>query len=262
MRWQGGPAVTSESELAGQTVLITGASGVLGQHFAQRFAAAGAHVAACARSMDRLDALVASIGADRGRAMAFEMDVTEVDSISRAVEAAERHLGPIRVLVNNSGISQRKDAIDVTPADYDAIMATNARGSFFAAQAVARCMIRHGAGGSIINISSVAAIRPIEMVSVYCMSKSAISHMTRSLAVEWAKFDIRVNAIEPGWLWTPANQALFETAEGKAYLQRFLRHRVGAAHHLDAVLTMMATSAGEFMTGQTVVVDDGYSLVL
>jgi NAD(P)-dependent dehydrogenase (short-subunit alcohol dehydrogenase family) len=254
--------MTGNSELSDQTVLITGASGVLGQHFARTFARAGARVAACSRSMDRLNALVDSIGAEGGRSMAFEMDVTDLGSISHAVAAAEQQLGPVRVLVNNSGISKRSDAVHVAAADYDDIMATNARGTFFVAQQVGRRMIECGKGGSIINISSVAAIRAMETLAVYCMSKAAISHLTRVLAVEWARFDIRVNAIEPGWLWTPANQALFDTDDGKTYLQRFLRHRVGAAHHLDAVVMMLATSAGDFMTGQSVVVDDGYSLVL
>jgi NAD(P)-dependent dehydrogenase (short-subunit alcohol dehydrogenase family) len=212
--------------------------------------------------MDKLNELVEAIGGEGGRAMAFDMDVTDCGSIARAVAAAEQQLGPIRVLVNNSGVSVRKDAVDMTEADYDFVMTTNARGAFFVAQEVGKRMIGHGKGGSIINISSIAGVRPMEKLTAYCMSKAALSHLTGVLAVEWARFAIRVNAIAPGYLWTPANQAFFETDEGGAFLQKFLRRRVGTAKHLDAALMMMATSAGEFMTGQTVVIDDGYTLVL
>ena len=108
----------------------------------------------------------------------------------------------------------------------------------------------------------IAGVRPMEMLTVYCMSKAALSHLTQILAVEWAKHDIRVNAIAPGYLHTEANDAFFETDDGKAFLQRFLGRRVGSAGDLDGVLMLLATSASRFMTGQTIVVDDGYTLVL
>jgi NAD(P)-dependent dehydrogenase (short-subunit alcohol dehydrogenase family) len=138
-------------------------------------------------------------------------------------------------------------------------MATNTRGAFFVAQEVGKRMIERGKGGSIINISSIAGIRPMEMLAIYWMSKAALSHMTRVLAVEWAKYNIRVNAIAPGYIETPANLEFFETEYGEAFLQRFLRRRVGIPQHLDGTLMLLAGSGGDFITGQTIVVDDGYT---
>jgi NAD(P)-dependent dehydrogenase (short-subunit alcohol dehydrogenase family) len=242
--------------------LITGASGGLGQHFSRLLAGAGAAVAACGRRTDLLAALVDDISREKGRAVALEMDVTSCASIEAAVTAAEAELGPIDVLVNNSGTSLARDAVEVTEADYDRVMGTNAKGTFFVATAVARRMVARGTGGSIINISSVAATRPMAQRSVYCFSKAAISHMTRVLALEWAQHDIRVNAIAPGWLGTPDNRALFERPEYQDHLRRFPRRRLGRPEHLDAALMMLASDAGDFITGESILIDDGYSLAL
>jgi NAD(P)-dependent dehydrogenase (short-subunit alcohol dehydrogenase family) len=254
--------VSDPNGLAGRTILITGASGGLGQHFSRLLTAAGAAVAACARRTDVLERLVADIRQRKGHAIALEMDVMSCASIERAVGAAEQQLGPIHVLINNSGTSLARDAVDITEAAYDRIMDTNAKGSFFVATSVARRMIARGTGGSIINISSVAATRPMDQRSVYCISKAAISHMTRVLALEWAKHNIRVNSIAPGWLGTPDNLALFETPEYRKHLRRFPRQRLGKPEHLDAALMLLATPAGDFITGESILIDDGYSLAL
>ena len=253
--------MSDRNTLAGQIALITGASGGLGRHFAYLLANAGASVAACGRAIAKLAETAAAIEANGGRAVALEMDVTDCASIARSVAAAEETLGPIDILVNNSGVSLAKGATQISEAEYDRIMDTNPKGSFFVATSVARGMIARGKGGSIINLSSVAATRPFDQRSVYCMSKAAISHMTRVLALEWAKYGIRVNELAPGWIGTEVNLPFFETDLGRAYLQTFLRKRVGEPEHLDAAFMLLATPAGDFMTGASIVIDDGYSLV-
>jgi NAD(P)-dependent dehydrogenase (short-subunit alcohol dehydrogenase family) len=254
--------VNETRSLAGRTVLITGASGGLGHHFSRLLAEAGACIAACGRRTDKLDGVVTGIKQGGGVAEWFEMDVMNCSSIERAVAAAEDALGPIHVLINNSGTSLAKDAVEVSEAEYDMIMDTNPKGSYFTATKVAKRMIDHGIAGSIINISSVAASRPIKQRSVYCISKAAIDHMTRVLALEWARYNIRVNAIAPGWLATEDNAKLFERADYQAYLERFPRQRLGKPEHLDVALMLLATPAGDFITGQSILVDDGYSLSL
>jgi NAD(P)-dependent dehydrogenase (short-subunit alcohol dehydrogenase family) len=245
--------------LDGQTVLVTGASSGLGHHFSLTLAKAGAKVAVCARRTERLASLVEEIEAFDGRAMAFAMDVTEPASITAAVEAAETELGPIAVLVNNAGISVQKPAIDMTPDDYDHVMNTNQKGAFFVATEVGRRMIAHGHGGSIINIDSVASFRPLSHLSTYCMSKAAVKHMTKALAVEWARYNVRVNSIAPGYIETEMNSEYFASDQGQAFVKRFLKRRVGVPENLDGALMLLATPAGEFMTGEQIVVDDGLS---
>jgi NAD(P)-dependent dehydrogenase (short-subunit alcohol dehydrogenase family) len=249
-------------ELDGQTVLVTGASSGLGRHFSMTLAKAGAKVAVCARRADKLASLVEEIEAFDGRAMAFSMDVSDVSSISAAIDNAETELGAISVLVNNAGISVQKNAVDMTPDDYDLLMDTNQKGAYFAAVEMGKRMIAHGHGGSIINIASVAAIRPLAQLSTYCMSKAAVSHMTRALAVEWARYNVRVNAIAPGYIETEMNAEYFASPPGQAFIKRFLRRRVGVPENLDGALMLLATKAGEFMTGEQIVVDDGLNLAM
>ena len=248
--------------LEGQTVLVTGASSGLGRHFSQTLAKAGAKVAVCARRTDKLATLVEEIEAFDGRAMAFAMDVTDQQSIADAVDGAETELGPISVLVNNAGISVQKHAVDMTPDDYDYLMNTNQKGPFFVAQEVGKRMIAHGHGGSIINIASVAGLRVLPQLSTYCMSKAAVAHMTRCLAVEWKRYNIRVNSIAPGYIETEINKDYFATDQGQAFIKRFLGRRLGVPENLDGALMMLATHAGEFMTGEQIVVDDGLNLAM
>jgi len=246
----------------GQCVLVTGASSGLGRHFSLTLAKAGARVAVCARRTDRLASLVDEIESFDGRAMAFSMDVTDPESIAAAVDGAETELGPLSVLVNNAGLSVQKSAVDMTPDDYDLVMNTNVKGAYFVALEAGRRMIAHGHGGSIINISSVASFRPLSQLSTYCMSKAAVTHMTKTLALEWARYNVRVNSIAPGYIETEINSDYFATEQGKAFVKKFLRRRIGVPENLDGALMMLATSAGDFMTGEQVVVDDGLNLAM
>ena len=248
--------------MTGQTVLVTGASSGLGHHFALTLARAGARVAVAARRADRLADLVDEIAAFDGRAMAFSMDVTDSASIAEAVDAAETELGALSVLINNAGIAVQKHAVDMTEEDYDNVMDTNAKGVFMVAQQMGKRMISHGHGGSIVNIASLAAVRAMSQLSVYCMSKAAVAQLTKALALEWARYEIRVNAIAPGYIETEMNRDYFASDGGQAFVKRFLRRRVGVPENLDGALMMLASRAGDFMTGEMIVVDDGLNLAM
>ena len=248
--------------LEGQTALITGASSGLGRHFALTLAKAGARVAVCARRADRLQELVEEIEAFDGRAMAFSMDVTDHDSIVKAVDAAETELGAIHVLINNAGTTVTKKIVDFSVEDYDFVMDTNLKGAWLVAQEVGRKMMAHGHGGSIVNIASMAGIHTVRLLSVYGMSKAGVVHMTRFMAQEWARYDIRVNAIAPGYIETELNTEFFASEKGQEFVSRFLRKRVGKPADLDGVLLMLASGASDFVTGTIIEADDGLSLVM
>ena len=248
--------------LEGQTALVTGASSGLGRHFALTLAKAGARVAVCARRADRLKDLVEEIEAFDGRAMAISMDVTDPDSIVTAVDAAETELGAIHVLINNAGTTVTKKIVDFSVEDYDFVMDTNLKGAWLVAQEVGRKMMAHGHGGSIVNIASMAGIHTVRLLSVYGMSKAGVVHMTRFMAQEWARYDIRVNAIAPGYIETELNAEFFASEKGQEFVNRFLRKRVGKPADLDGVLLLLASGASDFVTGTIIEADDGLSLVM
>ena len=248
--------------LEGRTALVTGASSGLGRHFSLTLARAGARVAVCARRADRLKELVEEIEAFDGRALAFSMDVTDHDSIVSAVDGAETELGAIRVLVNNAGTTVTKKVVDFTVEDYDHVMDTNLKGAWLVAQEVGRKMIAHGHGGSIVNIASMAGIHTVRLLSVYGMSKAGVTHMTRFMAQEWARHDVRVNAIAPGYIETELNADFFASERGREFVGRLLRKRVGKPADLDGVLLLLASSASDFVTGTVIEADDGLGLVM
>jgi hypothetical protein len=249
--------VTSPISLNGKHALVTGASSGLGRQFAITLARAGAKVTLAARTTGKLEELAGEIAAFDGRALPVRMDVTNVSSITDAVHAAETELGPIDILVNNSGISRHGPSEMVTEEDFDAVMNTNARGAFFVAQAVGQSMIRHGQGGKIINIASVAANRVLKQNVAYCMSKAAVQHMTRALAIEWGRYKICVNGINPGYIVTGINREYWETEPGKKLISKLPRRRVGDPEHLDAALLLLAGPGSDFMNGAMLDVDDG-----
>jgi NAD(P)-dependent dehydrogenase (short-subunit alcohol dehydrogenase family) len=246
--------------LDGKTALVTGASSGLGHRFAVVLARAGARVALAARRTDRLGALAEEIAAFDGRAMPIRLDVTDVESVKHAVETAETELGPIDILVNNSGVSTQRKIVDVTPADYDQVMQTNAKGAFFVAQEVGRRMIERGTPGRIINIASVAGLRVLSQLSVYCMSKAAVVQMTRAMALEWARYGINVNAICPGYIETEINRDYFATEAGKKLVAMLPRRRVGQPEDLDGLLLLLASDASRFINGAIITADDGLSV--
>ena len=258
-----------EVNLEGKIALVTGASSGLGNRFARVLAKAGATVVVAARRVDRLKELRAEIEADGGEAYVVSLDVTDHDSIKAAVGYAESEAGPIDILVNNSGVANTQRLIDVTPDDYDFVMRTNTEGAFFVAQEVAKRMIARAKedekngepqqASRIINIASVAGLRVLPQIGIYCMSKAAVVHMTRSMAVEWGRFGINVNAICPGYIRTEINEAQFDSDAGQKLLATLPRRRVGDPSDLDGLLLILAADESRFINGSIITADDGQS---
>jgi NAD(P)-dependent dehydrogenase (short-subunit alcohol dehydrogenase family) len=214
-------------------------------------------VSIAARRTDRLEALRAEIERAGGRAHAVALDVTSVASVRAGVAAAEAALGPLDILVNNSGVSVTKRAGEVEEADYDFVMDTNAKGAFFVAQAAGRAMIAAKRPGRIINIASAAGLRVLGQLSVYCMSKAAVIHLTRALALEWGRYGINVNALCPGYIETEINREYWETDGGRKLIAMLPRRRVGKPEDLDGLLVLLASEHSGFVNGAVITADDG-----
>lgn len=250
---------TPVQPLAGKIAFVTGASSGLGEHFAMFLAAKGAAVAVAARRTDRLARLVEGIRTQGGRAHAVAMDVTDVARVRAAVAEAETALGPIYILVNNSGVSTPQKAVDVEERDFGFIMDTNAKGAFFVAQAVGRSMIKAERPGRIVNIASVAGLRTLGQLAVYCMSKAAVVHMTRALAAEWARHGINVNAICPGYIVTEMNRDYLESDASAKLRAMMPRRRWGKPEDLDGMLLGLVGPGSDFINGAIISTDDGLS---
>ena len=255
-------------DLSGRVAFVTGASSGLGAQFAKTLAAAGAGVVLAARRVERLKALRAEIEAEGGVAHVVTLDVTDPDSIKAAVAHAETEMGAIDILVNNSGVSTSQKLTDVQPEDYDFVMNTNTRGSFFMAQEVAKRMIARSkglapgtfTGGRIVNVASVVGLRVVAQLGVYCMSKAAVVHMTRAMALEWGRFGINVNALCPGYIDTEINHHHWQTEGGQKLVQMLPRKRVGKPQDLDAALMMLCANESHFVNGAVISADDGFGL--
>jgi NAD(P)-dependent dehydrogenase (short-subunit alcohol dehydrogenase family) len=253
-----------EVNFEGKIALVTGASSGLGARFAKVLAQAGAQVVLASRRVDRLKELRAEIESHGGAAHVVALDVTDITSIKSAVAHAETEAGPIDILVNNSGVSTTQRLVDVTPEDYAYVMDTNQRGAFFVAQEVAKRMIARTKGDPkkqhrIINIASVAGLKVLPQIGIYCMSKAAVVHMTKSMAIEWGRYGINTNAICPGYIGTEINAAHFESEQGKALINMLPRKRVGKPEDLDGLLLLLAGDESHFMNGAIVTADDGLS---
>lgn len=248
--------------LTDQVAIVTGASSGLGRHFAHTLAKAGAKIAVCARRVSRLQSLVEEIQAFGGTAMAFSMDVTDHKGLVAAIDQIESDLGIIDILINNAGTTVTKKIVDFNIKDFDLVMDTNLKGSWLVAQEVGRAMISSKKGGVIINISSLSGHHTIPGLGVYGMSKAGVSSMTRYMAQEWARHNIRVNAIAPGYIETELNSQFFASKKGKKFLAGFLKKRLGKPSDLDGVLLLLASGASDFITGAVFDVDDGSSLVI
>jgi NAD(P)-dependent dehydrogenase (short-subunit alcohol dehydrogenase family) len=255
-------------DLSGRVAFITGASSGLGEQFARTLAAAGAGVVLAARRIERLKTLRAEIESQGGDAHVVALDVTDTDSIKAAVAHAETEMGAIDILVNNSGVSATQKLTDVKPEDYDYVMGTNTRGAFFMAQEVARRMIARSkgeapgtyTGGRIVNVASMAGLRVLSQLGVYCMSKAAVVHMTRAMALEWGRYGINVNALCPGYIDTEINHHHWQTESGQKLVQMLPRKRVGKPQDLDAVLMMLCANESHFVNGAVIAADDGFGV--
>jgi NAD(P)-dependent dehydrogenase (short-subunit alcohol dehydrogenase family) len=252
-------------DLSGRVALITGASSGLGTQFAHTLAKAGAAVVLAGRRIERLKTLRSEIEAYGGDAHAVSLDVTDVDSIKSAVAHAETEVGPIDILINNSGVSTTERLIDVTEDSYDFVFNTNTRGAFFVAQEVAKRMLARAkgsapgtyTGGRIVNIASAAGLRTMPQIGVYCMSKAATIHMTKVMAAEWGRFGITSNAVCPGYIDTEINHHYWETEGGKKLISMLPRKRVGQPRDLDALVVMLCSAQSDFINGAVISADDG-----
>jgi hypothetical protein len=255
-------------DLSGRVALVTGASGGLGAQFARTLAKAGAGVVLAARRVERLKTLRAEIESEGGDAHIVGMDVTDPASIRAGVAHAETEMGTIDILVNNSGVSTTQRLVDVTPEDYDDVMNTNLRGAFFVAQEVGKRMIARSkgaapgtfTGGRIVNIASMAGLRVLSQIGVYAISKAALIHMTRAMALEWGRFGINVNALCPGYIDTEINHHHWQTEAGQKLVQMLPRKRVGQPQDLDAVLMMLCANESHFVNGAVIAADDGFGV--
>ncbi len=248
--------MTLTLSLAGRAAFVTGASSGFGAHFARILARSGARVVVGARRVAALDRLVAEINAEGGDARAVALDVRDLSSVRAAVQAA----GPIDILVNNAGVGVTKPVLDQTSEDWSFVVDTNLRGAFFVAQEVARKMRERGAGGSIVNIASILGLRQGGQVSTYAISKAGMIQMTKQLALELARYNIRVNALAPGYFGTDINADFFATEAGKAMIKRVPMRRLGELADLDGPLLLLASDASRFMTGSVIEVDGGHLL--
>lgn len=247
-------------DLAGKVALVTGASAGLGVHFARTLGAAGAAVAIAARRADRLASLQAELQATGAKAVAVELDVQSSDSITAAFATVEKALGPIDIVINNAGISIVRPALEMPVEDWDAVVNTNLRGAWLVAQTAGKRWLMAKRPGVIVNIASILGLRTIGQVAPYNASKAGLIHLTRALAMEWARHDIRVNAICPGYIETEMNSDFWKTPAGQRLIDRIPQRRIGRPEHLDGALLLLSSDAGSFMTGSVLTVDGGHTV--
>lgn len=246
-------------DLSGQVAVVTGTGRGLGQYLARALAKAGADLVITSRTRDSLADFEAEIKALGRRVVSLELDVRAEASIRQMAEEAQAAFGQIHILVNNAGCNVRKPALDVTWDDWNLVLETNLRGSFFVAQAMARGMIEHGYG-RIINIGSVTSVFGYEGLAPYGASRGGIRQLTMSLADDWGKHGVTVNCLAPGWFRTEQNKVMYEDAGWVDYLvERIPVKRPGQPHDLDGAVVFLASEASRYVTGQTLLVDGGIS---
>ncbi len=255
-------------DLSGRVALITGASGGLGAQFSKTLAQAGATVVLASRRLDRLKDLRSQLEAQGLQAHVVLMDVSVTSSIAKAVEHIERDVGPIDILVNNSGVSTTQKIQDVKESDFDFVFDTNVRGAFFVAQEVGKRMLGRAMGvekesfpgARIINIASVAGLRVLPQIGLYAMSKASVIQMTKAMALEWGRFGINVNAICPGYIDTEINHHHWLTEKGQKLIDMLPRKRVGSPSDLDALIVLLSSEQSHFINGAIITADDGFAL--
>ncbi|GJG96698.1 SDR family NAD(P)-dependent oxidoreductase [Cupriavidus pauculus] len=238
--------------LQGKRALVTGASSGLGAYFARRLAEHGAEVVLAARRLDALEAVARQVG-EHGRAQCVALDVT--DAASRV--ALAREVGPIDILINNAGLVREGPAHMHGEEDWDVVMDTNLKGMFFLAQTLVPGMRERG-GGSIVNVASILGLRQAGGVVSYAVSKAGVVQLTKTLALEWARYGIRVNALAPGYIDTDLNREFWQSDAGRALITRIPQRRLGQLEDLDGPLLLLASDASRYMTGAVLAVDGGH----
>jgi NAD(P)-dependent dehydrogenase (short-subunit alcohol dehydrogenase family) len=246
-------------DLTGQVALVTGTSRGLGQYFARALANAGADLILTSRTRESLAPFASGIEALGRRVVSLELDVRDKASIDRMATEAYAAFGQIHILVNNAGCNVRKPALDITWDDWNLVLDTNLRGSFFVAQAIARGMVPHSYG-RIINIGSVTSVAGYAGLAPYTASRGGIKQLTMSLADDWGRHGITVNCLAPGWFKTEQNKVLYENKEWVEYLvDRIPLKRPGQPDDLDGAVVFLASESSRYITGQTLLVDGGIS---
>jgi NAD(P)-dependent dehydrogenase (short-subunit alcohol dehydrogenase family) len=247
-------------DLVGRTALVTGAARGLGRAISLALANAGADVALGLRNANTGAELVAEIQAMGRKALALQMDVLKTDEIFSAVDKATTHFGHLDILMNNAGIAPENLAENVREEDFDATLAINLKGTFFASQAAGRAMIRQNYG-RIINMSSQAGFAALPTESVYCMTKAGIAHLTKCLAVEWGKYNINVNAVAPTFIHTPGTEEYLSNPQNSAdTIERIAAlHRIGQPMDVAGAVVFLASDAASLITGHTVLIDGGWT---
>lgn len=239
--------------LSGKTALVTGASSGLGAHFARLLAGQGVHVTAAARRLDRVETLCDDIRASGGQAEALAMDVADPASVGAALAGKA-----FAIVINNAGTTLSASALDHTGDDIDRIIDTNLKGAFHVARVTAAAMAARGEGGAIVNVASILGKRVAGHVAAYAASKGGLVQLSRALALEWARYGIRVNALCPGYIETELNRDFFASDAGKALIRRVPQRRLGQPADLDGPLLLLVSDLGRFMTGTEIVADGGH----
>ena len=241
--------------LEGKTALITGASSGLGKHFAKTLSAAGASVILSARRIDNLEALKNEIG---NKAFCIPLDVASAESVKNLVREIRNITGSVDILVNNAGVSDPRRFKDLTEESWNYVLETNLNGAFRMAKAITDIFLEDKKGGSIINIASILGLRVGLNLTSYAAAKAGLVQLTKSMALELARSNIRVNAIAPGYILTEINNDFFDTEEGQSYIKSIPMRRLGLESELDGILLLLASDASSFMTGSIIPVDGGH----
>lgn len=250
-------------DLSGEVALVTGASSGLGRRFAKVLAGQGAKLVLAARRTDLLDDLRGEIEADGGAAVAIGLDVSDLSSIETAFKASEAAFGPVTLLVNNAGISGQKRILETEPTDWQHIRSVNLDAVWHCSRLMAQRLVAARRGGVIINIASILAFRVAQTLGAYAVTKAGVEQMTKAMALEFARHDIRVNAIAPGYIKTEINQDFLNSPASEGMRKAIAQRRFGEVSDLDGTLVLLASNrAAGFMTGSMVVVDGGHSIGL
>ena len=245
-------------DVSKKIVLITGAGSGLGEGYAHIFAEAGAFVVCAGRNMDNLSKTVSEIEKNGGKAKAYFVDVTKIDTIKELVKNIVKDFGKIDILVNNAGYENIEPYLDVTPEHFEEITGVNLRGVFFVGQEVAKVMRDHGAG-KIINIGSLGSYIGLAESSVYCATKGAVIQLSKTMSIELGEYNIQVNCLAPGYFVTPMTKPFYDDKEHRAWIEsRIPLHQWGKTSDLAGPLLFLASSASDYVTGATITVDGGW----